>query len=176
MLFKLLVQHSCLAADGDGKGNVHCSLWSGFSGYFLFQMCSVLFHIPQWPWRSLGCETMKSLLCYSKIGSGLLHISVVCQTTRRHISENRYLHVGGEVLTAVVMNSTVFWDITSCSKLKTNRRFGRIYYPRCQGRKISRTSYQTERRRQADALCFSEISVDVQLTTRRYIPKDKALQ
>jgi hypothetical protein len=31
--------------------------------------------------------------------------------------------VGFEVLTAVVMKSTVFWDITPCSPLKVNRRF-----------------------------------------------------
>jgi hypothetical protein len=31
--------------------------------------------------------------------------------------------VGSEVLTAVVMKSTVFWDITPCSLLKANRSF-----------------------------------------------------
>jgi hypothetical protein len=29
-----------------------------------------------------------------------------------------------EVLTAVVMKSSVFWDITTCSPLKVSRRFG----------------------------------------------------
>jgi hypothetical protein len=33
-------------------------------------------------------------------------------------------YVGFEVLTAVVMNSSIFWDITPCSPLKVNRRFG----------------------------------------------------
>jgi hypothetical protein len=33
-------------------------------------------------------------------------------------------YVGFEVLTAVVMNSSVFWDIMPCSPLKVNRRFG----------------------------------------------------
>jgi hypothetical protein len=32
--------------------------------------------------------------------------------------------VGFEVLTAVVMKNTIFWDITSCSTLKVNRCFG----------------------------------------------------
>jgi hypothetical protein len=32
--------------------------------------------------------------------------------------------VGSEVLTAVVMKSIIFWDITPCSQLKVNRRFG----------------------------------------------------
>jgi hypothetical protein len=35
--------------------------------------------------------------------------------------------VGFEVLTAVVMKSTIFSDITLCSSLKVNRRFGGIY-------------------------------------------------
>jgi hypothetical protein len=34
---------------------------------------------------------------------------------------------GFEVLTAVVIKSYIFWDITPCSLLKINRRFGRTY-------------------------------------------------
>jgi hypothetical protein len=37
-----------------------------------------------------------------------------------------------EVLTAVVMKNSVFWEIAPCSPLKVNRRFGR-----CQGRRVS---------------------------------------
>jgi hypothetical protein len=33
-----------------------------------------------------------------------------------------YIYVGFEVMTAVVMKSYIFWDITSCSLLKVNRR------------------------------------------------------
>jgi hypothetical protein len=36
-------------------------------------------------------------------------------------------YVGFEVLTAVVMKSTTFWDITPCNPLKVNPRFGRTY-------------------------------------------------
>jgi hypothetical protein len=36
-------------------------------------------------------------------------------------------YVGPEVLTMVVMNSSVFWDMTSCSPVKVNRRFGRTW-------------------------------------------------
>jgi hypothetical protein len=32
------------------------------------------------------------------------------------------IFVGFEVLTAVVMKSTIFWNITPCSPLKVNRR------------------------------------------------------
>jgi hypothetical protein len=35
--------------------------------------------------------------------------------------------VGFEVLTAVVMKSTIFWDITLCSPLSVNQRFGGTY-------------------------------------------------
>jgi hypothetical protein len=36
-------------------------------------------------------------------------------------------HVGFDVFTAVVMKSIVFWDITPCSPLSVNRRFGGTY-------------------------------------------------
>jgi hypothetical protein len=32
-----------------------------------------------------------------------------------------------EILTAMVMKRTVFWDTTPCSPLKVNRRFGKEY-------------------------------------------------
>jgi hypothetical protein len=45
------------------------------------------------------------------------------------------LDVGLEVLIPVVMKSYPFWDITPCSPLKVNRRFGGIYRLHFQGRK-----------------------------------------
>jgi hypothetical protein len=36
-------------------------------------------------------------------------------------------YVGFEILTAVVMKSIIFWDITSCSTFNVNRRFGETY-------------------------------------------------
>jgi hypothetical protein len=44
--------------------------------------------------------------------------------------------VGFKVLTAVVMESTIFWDITPCSPLKVNGRFGGTYHLYLQGRRI----------------------------------------
>jgi hypothetical protein len=41
----------------------------------------------------------------------------------------RLFYVGFEVFTAVVMKSTIFWDITLCSPLSVNRRFGRTQPP-----------------------------------------------
>jgi hypothetical protein len=43
--------------------------------------------------------------------------------------------IGFEVLTEVVMKSTIFWDITPCSPLSVNRRFGETYRLHLQGRK-----------------------------------------
>jgi hypothetical protein len=46
-------------------------------------------------------------------------------------------YVGFEVLTAVVMKSTMFCDITPCIPLRVNRRFGAKYHLNLQGQRIS---------------------------------------
>jgi hypothetical protein len=56
-------------------------------------------------------------------------------------------NVGFEVLTAVVMKSTIFWDIKLCSRLKDIRRFGVIHRPHLQGGKISQERDQGESRK-----------------------------
>jgi hypothetical protein len=43
------------------------------------------------------------------------------------MSELITFHVELEILTAVVMKSTIFWDITPCSPLKVNQHFGGTY-------------------------------------------------
>jgi hypothetical protein len=40
-------------------------------------------------------------------------------------------YVGFEVLSAVVMKSITFWDITLCSPFSANRRFGGTYRSAC---------------------------------------------
>jgi hypothetical protein len=62
------------------------------------------------------------------------------------IPETTILYVGSEVLTAVVMKSAIFWDITPCSPLKVSRRFGRTYRLHFQGQRISRARNQRESR------------------------------
>jgi hypothetical protein len=57
--------------------------------------------------------------------------------------------VGFEVLTAVVMKSTVFWDITPCSPLSVDRRFGETSPP-SSASNIKRTRNQGEGRWQAE--------------------------
>jgi hypothetical protein len=63
-----------------------------------------------------------------------------------------FCYVGLEVLTAVVLKSTIFWDVMSCSPLRVNWRFGGTYHLHLQGRKISWARNQ--------AICSSETSVD----------------
>jgi hypothetical protein len=46
------------------------------------------------------------------------------------------------------VNILLFWDITPCSPLKVNGRFGGIYRLHLQGGRISRTRNQRESRRQ----------------------------
>jgi hypothetical protein len=41
--------------------------------------------------------------------------------------QSMYVYVGFEVLTAVVMKSSIFWDMTPCSLLSVNRRFVGTY-------------------------------------------------
>jgi hypothetical protein len=50
------------------------------------------------------------------------------------------VHVGFEVLAAVGMKNSAFWDITPCTPLKVNRRFGGICCLHLQGRRISQAS------------------------------------
>jgi hypothetical protein len=49
-----------------------------------------------------------------------------------------------------IKSTTNFWNITPCSPLKTNLHFGGTYHLHLQGRRISRESYQRERRWQAE--------------------------
>jgi hypothetical protein len=52
--------------------------------------------------------------------------------------------VGFQVLTAVVMKNTLFWNITPCSPLKANRRFGGTCRLSLQGRRIIQARNQRE--------------------------------
>jgi hypothetical protein len=91
---------------------------------------------------------------------------------------NKARHVGFEVLTAVFIESTTFWDITSYTRipLKVNRRFGGTYLL-CLPPAftlVSCSAYSSTLK--MEAICSSETSVDFQRTTLRYIPEDCILQ
>jgi hypothetical protein len=70
--------------------------------------------------------------------------------------------VGFEILTTVVVKSTIFCDITPCSPLSFNRRFGETSGLHLQAIKNNNFSKKT--------------SVDSQRTTWRHIPEDCTLQ
>jgi hypothetical protein len=102
--------------------------------------------------------------------------------------QNHIEFVGSEVLTALVMKSSIFWDIKPCSPLKCKRYFGVIYPLYLLGQSISQGRYQYEPISEEifagfllglflyrkKATCSSETSVGFQLTTLRYIPQDKS--
>jgi hypothetical protein len=54
--------------------------------------------------------------------------------------------VGFEVLTAVVIKNTLFWDIISCSLLKVSLYFRGTYGFHLQGQRISHARNQRESR------------------------------
>jgi hypothetical protein len=56
--------------------------------------------------------------------------------------EHTIIYVGLEVLTAVAMKSSIFWDITPRSPLKVNNRFGRTCRLHLQDRRISQARNQ----------------------------------
>jgi hypothetical protein len=53
-----------------------------------------------------------------------------------------YGHVGFEVLTAAVVKSCKFWDITPCGPLKINKYFGGTCCVHLQGRRKSQARNQ----------------------------------
>jgi hypothetical protein len=69
-----------------------------------------------------------------------------------------------EVLTAVVMKSSIFCDITLCSSLEVDRRFGETCSLHLNGRIISQARNQSESswqaEREMEATCSSETSIN----------------
>jgi hypothetical protein len=86
-------------------------------------------------------QNMKNWKLKSKIYWIYLYLNwcfeYICTYMCVCLREGGIAQVGFEVLTAVVMKSTAFWDITQCSLLKVNRRFGGTYCLHLQGRKLS---------------------------------------
>jgi hypothetical protein len=74
------------------------------------------------------------------------------------------------------VKSCIFGDITPCSPLKFNLRFGGICRLQIQGRGTSWFLAQLILLiMKNEATCSSETAIDFQRTTRRYIPEDKTL-
>jgi hypothetical protein len=119
-----------------------------------------------------------------------------CNTDPQHSHKNsqwRY-EEGFEVLITVVMKSSVVWNITLCSPLKVSRCFGGTWRIHLQGRRIGKARNQHEAGSKEspllatcfmlvscltdslmlkmEATCYSETSVDFQLSIKHYIPED----
>jgi hypothetical protein len=114
-------------------------------------------------------------------------------TCHREMFRTKYVDVGFEVFTAVVMKSTAFWDIMPCSPLSVNRRIGWTYRLHLQGRKNKFSEKPASKQvaillvtcllaelisstLKMEAICSSDTSVDTQRTKRRYIPEDGILK
>jgi hypothetical protein len=84
--------------------------------------------------------------------------------------------VGFEVLTAVVMKISIFWDITPCTPLKVNRRFGGTNCLHLQGRRINQVRNPREAGSKKSNLYLENLSFYMKLrTTRSYTPEDGTL-
>jgi hypothetical protein len=81
---------------------------------------------------------MKTPICRALISSVTSKIYIGSTDVLDNSSKEKrktYFNVGFEVLTAVVMKSIIFWDITPGSPLSFSRRFGGTYRLRLQGRR-----------------------------------------
>jgi hypothetical protein len=97
-----------------------------------------------------------------------------------HIGINNMDHAGFTVLTAVVMKSSILWDISPISPLKNNRRFGETYLLYIQGSRMShaknsKVCYLLHAGFLLGLFFDPEDGSDIflQRTTRRYIPDDR---
>jgi hypothetical protein len=64
-----------------------------------------------------------------------IYLCILQQLHSRYLSIlESFSHVGYEVLTAAVTNIAIFWDIEQCIP-QVNRRLGRMFRFRVQGRK-----------------------------------------
>jgi hypothetical protein len=95
-------------------------------------------------------------------------------------------NVGFDVLTAVVMKSSIFWDITPCNPLRINRRFGGTCRLHIQGRMWQAelcfppaftlvSCLACSLTLKTEVTCSSKTSVDFKWTTWLYIPEDRTL-
>jgi hypothetical protein len=77
------------------------------------------------------------------------------------------------------MKRITFWDMTPCSPLSFNRRFGGTYRLHLQGRRnrfSKPASKQVASTLKMEAISSSETSGATQRTARRHIPEDDSLQ
>jgi hypothetical protein len=88
------------------------------------------------------------MLTYSKIIGvfPILYYYIDIKFKRKQVQEIYVIRV----YTILLMKSSIFWDITSCSPLNVNWRFGGTCCLHLQGRRISQARNQRESRWQAE--------------------------
>jgi hypothetical protein len=98
--------------------------------FFLINGGDLYLPFPYWHlWVLPNIRLGSSSCCFSHRLTGYLNMQGFQIETR-----DKIFKAGFEVLIAVVMKSTFFWDITPFSPLKVNRRFGETYGLHLQGR------------------------------------------
>jgi hypothetical protein len=81
-----------------------------------------------------------------------------------------YLCEGFDVFTAVVLKSIIFWDMTPCSPLWFNRRFGGTSREQAACHLLARWFAEPiSSTLKMEAIGSSETSIETQRTTRRYL-------
>jgi hypothetical protein len=123
--------------------------------------------------------------------SASIRARIITHYKKRKIAlPQQRLHIRFEVFTAVVMKSIVFWDMTPCSPLSVNRRFGRTYRSHLQGRRNKFNKKPASKQVASYLLvsCWTYFfdpedggdmflrNVGWQRTTRRHIPEYDTLQ
>jgi hypothetical protein len=68
-----------------------------------------------------------------------IYVLLLMWETMFHAYINNKWNLEFEVLTAIVMKSSLFWDIMPCYPLKFNRRFGRTCRHHLRGRRINQS-------------------------------------
>jgi hypothetical protein len=131
-------------------------------------------------------QTPESLVCKERISyklyefsSYLTEYTLRCRYRDQPLNAvyyKKYKIKGFEVLTEVIIKSSIFWDITPHSLLKDNRRFGGacslyLFATYFHAGLLLGLFFDRE---DGGAMCLRKVG-HFQLTTRRYIPEDRTL-
>jgi hypothetical protein len=93
------------------------------------------------PSHSSTFEHVCSILLLKSYGHFFLFFSLLHPFYEFKCLSNKQYLLELEVLTAVVMKSSIFWDITPRSPLKVNKRFRGTYRLHLQCRRVNRTCF-----------------------------------